>query len=290
LISDLTSKRVAAFARELRKPYERNSEPFQRSESTIACSLRNLRVVARWGHRHGYLNKVPVFDMPKGVQRMKGRPIATEEFERMLAATAKVVGVKAAESWKLLLEGIWWSGLRLGESMALRWDHQPGGVFVMLNGKKSVLAFDTDSQKSGKVQLVPLAPEAVRLLEPLQESSGYVFKPRRQDGLPLARDAERVGKIIGQIGRKAQVLVDNRTGKNASAHDLRRAFGFRWSRRVMPPQLQELMRHASIETTMRYYVGQNAEATAQELWDAIGTHSGTQTENSRPQTPENIGF
>jgi integrase len=102
----------------------------------------------------------------------------------------------------------------------------------------------------------------------------------------MARDAERVGKIIGQIGRKAQVLVDSRTGKNASAHDLRRAFGFRWSRRVMPPQLQELMRHASIETTMRYYVGQNAEATAQELWDAIGT----QIENSTPQTPGNKGF
>jgi hypothetical protein len=27
------------------------------------------------------------------------------------------------------------------------------------------------------------------------------------------------------------------------------------------------MRHASIETTLRFYVGQNAEATADELWE-----------------------
>jgi hypothetical protein len=29
------------------------------------------------------------------------------------------------------------------------------------------------------------------------------------------------------------------------------------------------MRHSRIETTMRYYIGQNAERTADELWAAI---------------------
>jgi len=140
----------------------------------------------------------------------------------------------------------------------------------MLNGQKSVLAFNADSQKSGKVQLVPLAPEAVELLEPLQEPSGYVFTPRRKDGLPMERGSSRVGRTIGEIGKAARVQVNAETGKSASAHDLRRAFGFRWSRRVMPPQLKELMRHTSIETTMTYYVGQNAESTAQELWAALG--------------------
>ena len=35
------------------------------------------------------------------------------------------------------------------------------------------------------------------------------------------------------------------------------------------------MRHESIETTMRYYVGVNAEATADELWSAPGYIPGT---------------
>jgi integrase len=47
---------------------------------------------------------------------------------------------------------------------------------------------------------------------------------------------------------------------------------------------RELMRHESIETTMKYYVGVNAEATADELWRAIekqpGTSSGTQPANA----------
>jgi hypothetical protein len=37
----------------------------------------------------------------------------------------------------------------------------------------------------------------------------------------------------------------------------------------MPTILRELMRHESIETTMRFYVGQNAESTADELWRAV---------------------
>ena len=37
----------------------------------------------------------------------------------------------------------------------------------------------------------------------------------------------------------------------------------------MPAQLRELMRHESIETTLRYYVGTNAERTADACWDAF---------------------
>lgn len=34
----------------------------------------------------------------------------------------------------------------------------------------------------------------------------------------------------------------------------------------MPVVLQQLMRHASIETTLRFYVGTDAERLADELW------------------------
>ena len=36
----------------------------------------------------------------------------------------------------------------------------------------------------------------------------------------------------------------------------------------MPQVLMELMLHESIETTLRYYVGRNAQATAVILWEA----------------------
>jgi hypothetical protein len=37
----------------------------------------------------------------------------------------------------------------------------------------------------------------------------------------------------------------------------------------MPPVLQELMCHESIETTMKFYVGQDAQSTAAELHRAF---------------------
>ena len=55
--------------------------------------------------------------------------------------------------------------------------------------------------------------------------------------------------------------------KFASAHDLRRSFGDRWSGKVMPSILRQLMRHKSSDTTDRYYVGKQAsdvESVCQE--------------------------
>ena len=68
------------------------------------------------------------------------------------------------------------------------------------------------------------------------------------------------------IGRRAKVVVNKAEGKFASAHDLRRSFGTRWASKVKPATLQLLMRHKSIETTLKYYVAQDADDVADELW------------------------
>ncbi|NMC20663.1 MAG: hypothetical protein GYA33_09615, partial [Thermogutta sp.] len=39
-----------------------------------------------------------------------------------------------------------------------------------------------------------------------------------------------------------------------------------WAKRVMPAVLRKLARHASIQTTLGYYVDLDAEALADELW------------------------
>jgi integrase len=83
-----------------------------------------------------------------------------------------------------------------------------------------------------------------------------------------------------QLGEAAGVVVDERkkgdrtVRKYASAHDLRRAFGRRWSTKIKPTQLEELMRHSSINTTLAYYVGEDAEATADALWAELGNNLG----------------
>lgn len=84
--------------------------------------------------------------------------------------------------------------------------------------------------------------------------------------------------------------VDDANGKvkYASAHDLRRSFGERWANRVMPHILQQLMRHEDIGTTMRYYIGRNAETTADALWDAVtNTSANTSQKTSTAEKHEN---
>jgi len=66
-------------------------------------------------------------------KQMKGRPITTEEFERMLVAVDPVCP-DASAPWKRFLRGLWLSGLRLSESVRLSWED--GSDFTVdLSGK-----------------------------------------------------------------------------------------------------------------------------------------------------------
>jgi integrase len=175
------------------------------------------------------------------------RPITGEEFERMLEATAAVVGDDSAPGWRRYLTGLWTSGLRLSESLVLSWDRQASLVPVFLEQGRPMLRGPAERDKclTGRVQ--PMAPEFALLLAetPPQERTGPVF--------PLSStrpEARRVSEIISAIGKKARVVVYvNPTSpekvKYASAHDFRRAFRKRWAARITPEHLQELMGHQS---------------------------------------------
>jgi integrase len=269
-LADVTTGRVTAFATKLHE--------LGRSPATVARHLRHLKAVMNWAHKQGYLLKMPSFDMPKQAKGMRGRPITGEEFDRMIAVVEKEVGTPNRDSWTFYLRGLWASGLRLSESLTLRWDDTPGAIVVDLGGRRPMLRIPAEAEKGNKHRLLPITPEFAEHLATVAEADrrGYVFKP---SGVP--RTHTRVGKRISAIGKAAKVVTDQRDRDGeiekqfATAHDLRRAFGFRWSRRVMPTILRELMRHESLETTMRYYVGTNAEATADELWKAVERQGNT---------------
>ena len=121
----------------------------------------------------------------------------------------------------------------------------------------------------------PMAPEFAFMLQevPIERRKGFIFRlnGRGHGGGRLKPNA--VSETVSDIGKAAGVKVYThpRTGKVkfASAHDLWRTFGERWAARLMPVQLMELMRHKNIETTLRYYVGANAQRTAQTIWTAF---------------------
>ena len=265
------------------------------AEATIKGNLAHLKAALRWAERIGLLVKAPRIDMPrraKGADVMKGRPITGEEFDRMLDAVPKVVGQQVAASWCHYLRGLWLSGLRLAESLELFWDRDDR-LCVDLAGDYPILRIPAELEKGHRDRLLPMAPEFAEFLlaTPEAERTGPVFNPRARLVRGERLGHYRVSEIVCRIGQAAGVKVatDPRIGKvkYASAHDQRRSFGERWAGRVMPTVLQGLMRHESIETTLHYYVGRNAQNTARTLWEAhkkaVG---GNISGNTRQSTPE----
>jgi integrase len=110
------------------------------------------------------------------------------------------------------------------------------------------------------------------LTTPQHQRIGFVFTLK---GIRTGEQmtSARAGRVISEIGELAGILVNKPEGKFATAHDLRRSFGTRWASRVKPATLQLLMRHRSIETSMKYYVCQNSDDVADELWAKYGASS-----------------
>ena len=237
-------------------------------ETSIASYLRQLKAAFNWAVSMGLLPTAPKIHMPKrakGQKIMRGRPITAKEYEKMLEAVPKV-RPKDAASWKYYLTGLWLSGLRLEESLVFSWD-EDSPISVDLKGKRPRLRIYAEAEKGHRNRLLPITPDFAEFLLKTAEAErkGKVF---RLDGTFTKRPITpgRVSRVISKIGEKAKVVVNKADGKYASAHDFRRAFGTRWAMKVKPMLLQKLMRHNSIETTMRYYVELDVDDMAEELW------------------------
>jgi integrase len=270
-------------------------------DTTIAAVLRHVKAALSWGVSVGMLAKVPKIVMPKKAKgrKMKGGALVAEQFERMLAAVPKVRAHDAPE-WTRYLRGLWLSGLRLEESVALSWDADTPFA-IDLSGKRPRFKIKGEAQKSGQDELLPMTPDFAELIlrTPESERRGRVFRLNHaRRGSPL--DGMAVGKLVTKIGKKAGVvvatvekrksvdgkLVTTTVKKFASAHDLRRSFGTRWAQRVRTPVLQRLMRHASIETTLGYYVDLNVDEMADDLW---ANHPAGENGGNKPAPGNRIG-
>ena len=281
----ITPAIISRFQGELRKPRTITREVVEKGErttkkvtlppmkdTTIAHHLRHVKAALRWAFSVGMMPNPPKVVMPKrakGQTMARARAVTTEEYERMLVDAPKVRKTDSAE-WIRLIEGLWLSGLRLGEAVALSWDE--GASFsVDVLGKRPVFRILSEGQKSGRDEVLPMTPDFAEFLfqTPEAERVGRVFNlVAPSTGKPIARN--EVGRIVAAIGKKAKVVTNKAEGKFASAHDLRRGFGNRWARRVMPAVLQRLMRHSAIQTTMAYYVDLDAGSVAEDLWAKFG--------------------
>ncbi len=220
-----------------------------------------MRAALNWAHSQGYLPEPTKLKLKPSERR--SRPVTGEEYDRLIMAVDKVRR-NDGETWRRYLRGLWLSGLRLGESLILSWDHDEP-LCVDMSGRHIKLRISDDVQKSGKYQLLPIAPEFAEFLlsTPEAQRQGLVFPLMGSQQM----SQKRVSKVVSSIGKRANVNVSDRRGviKWTSAHDLRRAFGTRWARVAAPAMLKSLMRHGNINSTMQYYVSLDADDVADQL-------------------------
>jgi integrase len=148
-----------------------------------------------------------------------------------------------------------------------------------------VLLIPAEMQKNDTEEAIPLLPwfEAVLTETPPAERTGWAFNPltlqsKFKWGKRVGRlKPQRVGRVIGEIGERAKVIVapsNPKTGrpiKYASSHDLRRSCADRLLGAGVPPMtIATVMRHASWQTTRRYYAPGDVQADAAVLRDCLG--------------------
>jgi integrase len=138
------------------------------------------------------------------------------------------------------------TGLRMGELLALRWRDVdfPGSSTRV---RASYYAGHLTTPKSGKVRAVPLAPDVASALAQLGRRENRVG----DDDLVFAGEA---GSYLdgSALRRRYKAALDAAGLRPLRFHDLRHTFGTRMIAKADIRRVQEWMGHADIQTTMRY--------------------------------------
>jgi integrase len=138
------------------------------------------------------------------------------------------------------------TGLRMGELLALRWrDVDFAGATIRV--RASYYNGQLTTPKSGKARAVPLAPDVAAALAKLGDREHWVG----DDDLVFA--SELGGYLDGSaLRRRYKRALAAAALRPLRFHDLRHTFGTRMIALADIRRVQEWMGHADVQTTMRY--------------------------------------
>ena len=213
-----------------------------KSARTINLKLECANAFVNWCVKNGRLNRNPLKVVPRrnevNDQRRPRRALSTDETKRLIAVArdqaTELLGAKTRPLWYLLPL---LAGLRRSELDRLTWgDMDLDQRVLTIRGGKAKHRVDR-----------------LRLHRDLVEELARV-KPT--DVLPSARVFPHLvaNKTRQDDFVRAGIKLVNARGEHADLHALRVTYGTRLALAGVPPAiLQKLMRHSTIELTMRYY-------------------------------------
>ena len=225
------------------------------SARTVNLKLECASAFLNWCVRSGRLGANPLRVLQRRNQvidrRYLRRVLTMDESRRLLVVAreraAEVPGAETRPLWYLFpLQ----AGLRRGDMVRMRWsdlDLASSPATLTIRGGKA----------RRRVDVLPLHEELVRELLSVRPRaalpSAPVF-PTTVTHPTRRKDFERAG-----------IALETEDG-HADLHALRHTFGTRLAEQGIPPaKLQKLMRHASIQMTMDYYVHLDVSALDEGL-------------------------
>jgi integrase len=234
--------------------------------STLFVRLGYFHAALKWAHAQGMLAAVPSFPEVK-VPKKKPQPVPTDLYERLFVAAQKGTrsGVCKGDGSYLcaFVACGWLAGLRLGEAQLLSWEPSERAPWIDLD--RSGIWLPAGFVKAVEDQWIALDGQLRELLLALPRTGPHVFPWH-----DLSREA--VGDKVIALARRAKVPLTMRS--------LRRGFACFWALRVLPQTLQQMLRHASINTTFSYYA--TVGSAADEAIRSRNGNSSTNTPSTEP--------
>lgn len=250
MIRSITNKTVDDFRTGLRDRRGRKKGT-KNSAANINKHLRHLRRALRWAYKREYLKKLPEIEF---VREPEKEPVymTPEHFQDIYqhcdSARYPAGGDRpytTADWWRALMVTGIMTGMRITEMLMLPWEdvHLDNGYLVVRHGIAKAKRDDT-------IPLHPFAIDHLRKLIDLGET--FVFN------WPLGKRA--LFDEWHRIQRAAGIdLPCNETHEHTDAchaygfHSLKKACGTLNAAKLPEAVLNAFMRHATIETTRKYY-------------------------------------
>ena len=239
-----------------------DAEDIERWRAGLSCSNRTSQkyLIVLNGI---FKRAMKVYRLPSNPMTLVERPRVRHSSEIDVLSAAEVrtlVRKTSTELYKALILTAAFTGLRMGELLALRW----GEVDFAAETIRVVRSFTIggeSSPKSGKPRSVPMVREVATALARLGQREHFTS----DDDLVFAGVAG--GHVDSKDVRAEYKAALGRAGlRNLRFHDLRHTFGTRAVEQAESIlELKEWMGHANVQTTMRYLHYKSKADAAQRL-------------------------
>ncbi len=217
------------------------------SPATVNKDLRNLRAALRKAHKWGYLPIMPDItferEPEKAVRWMTDEHFAAIYAKCDSATLPANLPYSAGDWWKAIIVTTFLTGWRIGETMALKWEH-----VNLETGEAKILAGKTKGRRDEVVRLHPV------IIDHLKRIRGFgklVF--------PFTTYERKLYEQFHAIQAAAGIHLpcDGEHEHTPSCHvygfhDERRAFGTMNAATLTGVALQKMMRHKNFATTQKY--------------------------------------